>query len=97
MPEVEGDWDTVHGGLVTFPDAVCDLPPIDRLEGFRPNGGGLYGRALAATEANGGVEAAWVYHMARSVRGNASVAAVGRRPDRTGTGRHPRCARRTNQ
>ena len=76
MPVVAGDppspegygeagWDTVHGELITFPDPLRDLPPIDRLEGFRPDGRGLYRRALAATEANRGVEAAWVYHMAR--------------------------------
>lgn len=69
MPKPEGDWDTVHGELVTFPDPVRDLPPIDCIEGFRPDGGGLYRRALAATEANRGVEAAWVYHIARVADG----------------------------
>lgn len=33
-----GDWDLIHGELVTFTDPQRDLPPIDRLEGFRPGG-----------------------------------------------------------
>ena len=76
MPEVEGDqpssydsgatgWDVVHGELITFADPARDLPPIDRLEGCRPDGRGLYRRALVAVRANTGVELAWVYHMAR--------------------------------
>jgi gamma-glutamylcyclotransferase (GGCT)/AIG2-like uncharacterized protein YtfP len=69
MPVVTGDWDVVHGELVTFADPARDLPPLDRLEGLRPDGGGLYRRALAAIEANRGVEAAWVYHMARVRQG----------------------------
>jgi gamma-glutamylcyclotransferase (GGCT)/AIG2-like uncharacterized protein YtfP len=69
MPELEGDWDVVHGELITFADATRDLPPLDRLEGFRPDGHGLYRRALVATRANTGVEASWVYHMARVRQG----------------------------
>jgi gamma-glutamylcyclotransferase (GGCT)/AIG2-like uncharacterized protein YtfP len=38
VPEVEGDWDAVHGEVITFPNPVRDLPPIDRLEGFGPDG-----------------------------------------------------------
>ena len=37
MPEVEGDWDMVHGELITFADPARDLPPIDGLEGFWPD------------------------------------------------------------
>ena len=69
MPEAEGDWDVVHGELITFADPARDLPPLDRLEGFRPDGHGLYRRALVAVRANTGVEAAWVYHMARVRQG----------------------------
>ena len=61
MPELEGDWDVVHGELITFADPAHDLPPLDRLEGFRPDGHGLYRRALVAVRANTGVETAWVY------------------------------------
>jgi len=67
--EADGDWDVVHGELITFADPACDLPPLDRLEGFRPGGHGLYRRALVAARANTGVEAAWVYHMARVRQG----------------------------
>ncbi len=69
IPELEGDWDVVHGELITFADPARDLPPLDRLEGFRPDGHGLYRRALVATRANTGVEAAWVCHMARVRQG----------------------------
>jgi gamma-glutamylcyclotransferase (GGCT)/AIG2-like uncharacterized protein YtfP len=69
MPDADGDWDVVHGELITFADPVRDLPPLDRLEGFRPDGHGLYRRALVATRANTGVEAAWVYHMVGVNRG----------------------------
>ncbi len=63
IPEAADGWDTVHGELITFPDPERDLPPLDRLEGFRPDGHGLYRRTLVAVRANTGVEAAWVYHM----------------------------------
>jgi gamma-glutamylcyclotransferase (GGCT)/AIG2-like uncharacterized protein YtfP len=69
MPDADGDWDVVHGELITFADPVRDLPPLDRLEGFRPDGDGLYRRSLVAVRANTGVEAAWVYHMARVRQG----------------------------
>jgi gamma-glutamylcyclotransferase (GGCT)/AIG2-like uncharacterized protein YtfP len=42
-----GDWDWVRGDLMTLADPEHDLPPIDRLEGFRPDGGhNLYDRVL---------------------------------------------------
>jgi hypothetical protein len=51
LPEVrfdrpEGDWGLIEGELMTFPDPLRDLPPIDRLEGFRPAGHSLYRRVL---------------------------------------------------
>lgn len=69
MPEAEGDWDVIHGELVTFADPARDLPPLDRLEGFRPDGHGLHRRALVAVRANTGVEVAWAYHMVGVDRG----------------------------
>jgi len=33
-----GDWDLVHGELMTFANPGFDLSPIDRLEAFEPNG-----------------------------------------------------------
>ena len=42
-----GDWDWVGGELVTLADPDADLPPIDRLEGFRATGArNLYDRVL---------------------------------------------------
>ena len=43
-----GDWDLIHGELVTFTDPQRDLPPIDRLEGFRPGGHSMYQRVMVA-------------------------------------------------
>ena len=43
-----GDWDLIHGELVTFTDPRRDLPPIDRLEGFRPGGHSMYQRVMVA-------------------------------------------------
>lgn len=37
-----GDWDLIHGELVTFTDPQRDLPPIDRLKGFRSGGHSMY-------------------------------------------------------
>lgn len=33
---LDGDWDLVEGELMTFPDPLWDLPPMNRLEGFGP-------------------------------------------------------------
>jgi hypothetical protein len=33
-----GDRNLIHGELATFTDLQRNLPPIDRLEGFRPGG-----------------------------------------------------------
>jgi gamma-glutamylcyclotransferase (GGCT)/AIG2-like uncharacterized protein YtfP len=76
MPEATDGWDTVHGELITFSDPERDLPPLDHLEGFRPDGRGLYRRALVAVRANTGVEAAWVYHMARVRQGQRLLGGV---------------------
>ncbi|HQQ92862.1 MAG TPA: gamma-glutamylcyclotransferase, partial [Kiritimatiellia bacterium] len=43
-----GDWDMIHGELMTFTDPQRDLPPIDRLEGFRPGGHSMYQRVMVA-------------------------------------------------
>lgn len=60
-----GDWDWVSGELVTLADPEADLPPIDRLEGFRANGSRtFYGRVLVTVWFNdGGLEpvTAWTY------------------------------------
>jgi gamma-glutamylcyclotransferase (GGCT)/AIG2-like uncharacterized protein YtfP len=69
MSEAEVDWGVVHGELMAFRAPEGDLPPIDRLEGFRPDGHGLYCRALVTVRAGTGVETAWVYHTTRVGRG----------------------------
>ena len=42
----EKDWRMIRGELMVFPDARLSLPPIDRLEGFRPGLPSLYNRVL---------------------------------------------------
>ena len=60
-----GDWDWVSGELVTLADPEADLPPIDRLEGFRATGArNLYNRVLVTVWVqDGGLEpvTAWAY------------------------------------
>ncbi|MCZ7590968.1 MAG: gamma-glutamylcyclotransferase [Kiritimatiellae bacterium] len=57
-----GDWDLIHGELVTFNDPLRDLPPIDRLEAFVPNGRCVYKRVLVAVESNDLIRPVWLYH-----------------------------------
>jgi len=52
MPRSEGDWDLVHGELMTFANPGFDLPPIDRLEAFNPSVRCVYTRVLVAVESN---------------------------------------------
>lgn len=58
-----GDWDSIHGELITFPNPARDLPLLDYLEGYGPNQASLYQRILVHTEARGGVICAWTYVM----------------------------------
>ena len=69
LPEFDGDWGLAHGEVITFTDPARDLPPLDRLEGFRPDGCGLYRRALVPARAGGTGMAVWVYHMPEVRRG----------------------------
>ena len=64
----DGDWDWIGGELVTLVDPEANLPPIDRLEGFRPDDArypSLYDRVLVPvwTATAGGV--AWTYDGAK--------------------------------
>lgn len=59
----DGDWDLVHGELMTLTDPVRDLPPIDGLEDFRPGGNGLYERVLVPVLCGDRVQAVWTYCM----------------------------------
>jgi len=58
----EGDWDLVHGELMTFANPGFDLPPIDRLEAFDPNGRCVYTRVLVAVESNDLIRPIWLYN-----------------------------------
>jgi gamma-glutamylcyclotransferase (GGCT)/AIG2-like uncharacterized protein YtfP len=62
MIRPEGDWDLVYGELMTFANPGFDLPSIDRLEAFDPNGRCVYTRVLVAVESNDLIRPAWLYH-----------------------------------
>jgi len=57
-----GDWDLVHRELMTFANPSFDLPPIDRLEAFDPNGRCVYKRVLVAVEASDLIRPVWLYN-----------------------------------
>ena len=63
MTRPEGDWDLVHGELMTFANPAFDLPPIDRLEGFNPNCHSMYQRVLVAVEVRNCLHTCWIYTM----------------------------------
>ncbi len=58
-----GDWYLIHGELVTFTDPQRDLPPIDRLEGFRPGGHSMYQRVMVAVLCGHTLITAWTYWL----------------------------------
>ena len=58
-----GDWDLIHGELMTFSDPQRDLPPIDRLESFQPGGHSMYQRVLVAALCGDTAIPAWTYWM----------------------------------
>lgn len=64
-----GDWDLIHGELVTFTDPQRDLPPIDRLEGFWPGGHSMYQRVMVAVLCGRTSIPAWTYWMPRVENG----------------------------
>ena len=56
-----GYWDLSHGELITVPDPARDLPPIDRLEGFRPGLESFYVRELVWVWCLSARQTAWLY------------------------------------
>jgi len=71
MVQPNGDWDLVCGELMTFDDPGFDLPPIDRLEGFNPNGRSSYKRVLLAVESHDCLRTCWAYFgLDRILRGS---------------------------
>jgi len=75
-----GDWDLIHGELVTFTYPQRDLPPIDRLEGFRPGGHSMYQRVMVAVLCGRTSIAAWTYWMPRIDTGIRLGSGVWHRP-----------------
>lgn len=61
-----GDWDPIHGELITFSDPARDLPPLDQLEGYNPGIRSFYQRVLVRVHASRGLSSpAWLYVAAR--------------------------------
>jgi hypothetical protein len=75
-----GDRDPIHGELVTFTDPKRDLPPIDRLEGFRPGGHSMYQRVIVAVLYGRTSVPAWTYWMPRIDTGFRLGSGVWHRP-----------------
>ncbi len=69
MDKPDGDWDKIHGELITFAEPELDLPPIDRLEGFNPGGWCLYERVLVAADVDGTPLPVWVYDYKQELVG----------------------------
>lgn len=69
QPRPTGDWDQIHGELITFIDPACDLPPIDRLEGYSARRSSLYQRVLTSAFIDSECFPAWVYFMQRPPNG----------------------------
>jgi gamma-glutamylcyclotransferase (GGCT)/AIG2-like uncharacterized protein YtfP len=64
MVRPKGDWDLIQGEIVSFDNPLRDLPPIDRLEGFRLGQPGLYHRVLVlARSRSKAMPAVWLYSM----------------------------------
>ena len=70
MNKPDGDWDKIHGELITFAEAELDLPPIDCLEGFNPGCWCLYERVLIPAKAAAVVQPVWVYNYKQDIRGS---------------------------
>ena len=57
-----GIWRHICGELITLPTPVITVPPIDRLEGFHPDGASLYIRVLVPVKlSDERITAAWCY------------------------------------
>lgn len=55
-------WRQISGELITLPSPVVTVPPIDRLEGFHPDGASLYIRVLVPVKlSDERITAAWCY------------------------------------
>ena len=65
-------WQQIEGELITLPNPERTLPPIDRLEGFDPNGVSLYRRVLVPVRLSDECSVtAWCYVASRELLRNA--------------------------
>lgn len=62
-PGPSGDWDLIHGEVITFADPTRDLPPIDHLEGFSAGRSSLYHRVLTYARFITEFSPVWAYIM----------------------------------
>lgn len=61
-------WQAIRGELIVFPDARLSLPPIDRLEGFRPESQSMYRRVLVPVVTDGNEQVtAWCFVAGETV------------------------------
>ncbi len=66
----EQDWQWIEGELIVLPHPEVTVPPIDRLEGFRPRGESFYRRVLVPVIlADKRLTAAWCYVAGPGVAG----------------------------
>lgn len=56
-----GDWDLIEGEIVTFADPLRDLPPIEKLEGFRPGRFSEYQRVMVLARTDESTLPVWTY------------------------------------
>ncbi|PJX28202.1 hypothetical protein CAP48_03255 [Advenella sp. S44] len=75
----DGDWDLIEGELMQFDRPERDVPRIDLLEAFRPDGAGLYSRVLTTVSTESGRQVAWTYIREREHDGRRL------HPDHSGT------------
>lgn len=69
-----GDWDLVQGELMWFSYPAQEIPPIDLLEDFDPEGGNnLYERVLVTIKTEEELLNAWTYVMTSSQHGGKRV------------------------
>lgn len=61
-PAPPGPWDLIPAEVFTFDDPQTRMPPLDRLEGFRPGGRSLYRRVLVAER-----DLFWIYGSPRLI------------------------------
>lgn len=54
----DGDWESIHGEILSFDDAEIRLPMLDELEDFHPEGPSLYRRVLLHSEQG---QVVWTY------------------------------------